>query len=83
MNRFDFNRLELTCQAMWIIMKEKLNLTDEDLVACIAELDLSDGIADGKKAKAILTCPNCKRANSRSLEFCMYCGQILRSSPFD
>ena len=46
------DRLELICEAMWIIMREKLGVTDDELVARIAELDLSDGVADGKKNHA-------------------------------
>jgi len=73
----------MVTEAIWNLVKEKTNLTDEDLMAAVAQLDLSDGVADGKKqADGPLRCPECDRANSRRHEFCIYCGSMLRTTPF-
>lgn len=80
--KVDLARLELIVQAMWELMKER-GLTDDDLLAKVAELDLSDGHANGKKAKGgPVRCPRCDRPNSRRHDFCMYCGELVRSKPF-
>ncbi len=76
-------RLELVCEAMWELVKEKTNLVDDDLLGKMAELDLADGVADGKKAKGgPVMCVKCNRPNSRRHDFCIYCGQHIRSKPF-
>lgn len=76
-------RLEIICQALWELMKDQLSVTDEQLMSHIAELDLADGRADGKvSAKGPIACPNCGKANSRRHQYCMYCGESVRTTPF-
>ncbi len=76
-------RLELVCEAMWNLMKEKTSLTDEDLLSEMARLDLMDGKADGKKDKGgPVICGKCDRPNSRRHDFCIYCGEHIRVKPF-
>lgn len=76
-------RLELVCEAMWTLLRDETRLSDASLQARIAELDLSDGKADGRAAKGPLHCPKCRKPASRRHEFCIWCGAILRQSPFD
>jgi hypothetical protein len=79
----DLARLELIAEAMWELVKEKTGLIDEDLLAKIAELDLTDGTADGRKRDAgPIQCPKCSRPNSRRHDFCIYCGELIRTRPF-
>ena len=78
------HRLALIVEAMWLIMKEKYGLEDDELMARMAELDLSDGAADGKKEKAgPRLCHKCNRPNARASVFCLYCGELIRTKPFD
>jgi hypothetical protein len=80
----DIERLRMICEAMWRILKDKLGVDDEELVARIAEIDLMDGEADGRKApKGPAMCPKCNRPNSRRHDFCIYCGAFIRTRPFD
>ncbi len=44
-------RTLLTCEAMWTLLRDKLNLTDRELIERINEVDLSDGRLDGKVRK--------------------------------
>ena len=76
------DRLEMICEAMFNLLKEHMQVEDADLMACIAELDLSDGAADGKVARGPQRCGKCNRPNSRRHDFCIYCGQMMRVSPF-
>ena len=76
-------RLALITQAMWTLVKERTGLTDDDLMAAMAELDLADGRADGRKRPAgPIDCPKCGRTNSRNRDFCIYCGEMVRTRPF-
>jgi hypothetical protein len=77
------DRLEMICEAMWMLIREKTNLGDEDLLAQMAALDLSDGQADGKVARGPIRCGKCNRPNSRRHDFCIYCGTLIRTKPFE
>lgn len=78
------DRLAMICEAMWELLKEQSGMDDDQLMAKIAQLDLSDGEADGKKAVGgPKLCPQCQRPNSRKRDFCIYCGQLIRTKPFD
>ncbi len=66
--------LSLGCQALWEILRERVNLTDEDVREKILEIDLRDGQADGKIAKTALDCPSCARKASPTRPTCLYCG---------
>jgi hypothetical protein len=76
------DRTLLACEAMWSILREKLGVTDVDLVERFNQLDLTDGKLDGKVRKAPVSCPKCGRAMSRRLTKCMYCGQPVVHDPF-
>ena len=76
------DRTTLACEAMWTLLRDKLGMTDNDLVDRIVELDLSDGKLDGKVAKSAVSCPKCGRTIARRFNKCMYCGQDIVSDPF-
>ncbi len=76
------DRALLACEAMWTIMREKLDVTDVELVERINDIDLSDGVLDGKVRKSAASCPSCKRTISTRLPRCIYCSQPIVQDPF-
>lgn len=87
--RTDFQEMEarldkiiLACEAMWSLMREKLELNDVQLVERINDIDLSDGKLDGKVRKTAVQCPNCHRNIGPRFAKCMYCGQPIVHDPF-
>jgi len=77
----DFKRLQeqvekltLICMAMWSLIKEKTALTEQDLENRVHEIDLSDGVADGRVQTQVRECPQCGKTLSKRLQRCMYCG---------
>ena len=79
------DRLEsalLVCEAMWSLLRDKVGVTDEDLVQRINDIDLSDGTLDGKVRKTPVSCPKCSRTIARRMPQCMYCGQPIMHDPF-
>ncbi len=66
-------RMKLICAAVWEIVKEKHNLTEDDLIAKVAQLDAKDGIADGKFSRAPRKCVKCNRPVKDNHRTCMYC----------
>ncbi len=70
--------LELTCAAMWTILKDKLGVTDEELIHAIHEVDARDGVVDGKIGQAARVCPHCQRkVLTRNPTKCAWCGGDL------
>lgn len=75
-------RALLACEAMWTLLRDKIGVTDQELIERINDLDLSDGKLDGKIRKTPVSCPSCGRTISRRLPKCMYCGQPIMHDPF-
>jgi len=76
------DRTLLAFEALWTLLREKLGLSDLELVERINELDLSDGKLDGRLRKTPVSCPGCGRTMSRKFPKCMYCGQAVVHDPF-
>jgi len=67
-------RLTLINQALWELIRDRLQLTDTDLEHIMEEIDLRDGVKDGMITNTPLQCPKCGRiSNSRHWK-CLYCG---------
>lgn len=78
------DKLQLICMAMWEVIKEKTDMSEVDLMTKVQELDLRDGIVDGKVTRTVKDCPNCHRRMSPRHKRCLYCGhEELISSVFD
>lgn len=75
-------RLAMTCEALWTILRDKLGVTDEELLDRITQLDLSDGKLDGKVKRTAVSCPKCGRTIARRFPTCMYCGQAVMHDAF-
>jgi ribosomal protein S27AE len=67
-------RLQLMNQALWELIRERTQLTDADLERKAQEVDLRDGVADGKITNTALKCPTCGRVSSSKHWKCLYCG---------
>lgn len=68
------DRLTLICAAMWELIKERTNATEQDLVEKMAMLDAKDGVADGKISHRVHPCVKCGRPLGPRNQKCMYCG---------
>lgn len=77
-------RLILINLAMWTLIQETTNLTEEDLLERVKNIDLMDGTPDGKVTRQVAKCDNCSRVMSPKHKRCMYCGaEKLTLSAFD
>jgi hypothetical protein len=76
------DRMVLAFEALWSLTRDRLQITDEELVARMNDLDLSDGRLDGKVRKGAVSCPKCGRTISRRLPKCIYCSQPIVHDPF-
>jgi len=68
-------KLALVNAAMWSLMQDKMGLKDEQLLNRMQEIDMQDGVADGRISRQkALTCAKCQRPMSRTHDSFMYCG---------
>jgi hypothetical protein len=71
------DHLSLTCMAMWERLRESGGHTDEELLKRMAEIDLRDGVMDGKVRVPPRDCSSCGRKNNVKRSNCLYCGQTF------
>lgn len=80
----DIERLLMIVQALWEIIKENELVDDEELMRKIQDIDMRDGVLDGRVAKtANPQCPHCRRTLIGRHPFCLYCGQAVLRNPFE
>ncbi len=73
------DHLALVSQALWELLRDRDKLTDSDLVTKVREIDLRDGVADGRMTPVPVECPACHRQSTSRREECLYCGTQLPS----
>jgi hypothetical protein len=66
--------LSLTCEAMWSLIRERTDLTEEDLSQRVTELDMADGVKDNRHMKGPVDCPKCGSKICRKFSRCLFCG---------
>ena len=71
-------RLSLCCQAMWELIRDRTQITEQDLEAKITEIDGRDGRVDGKMSIQSLTCHECGKPTNSKRSYCVMCGAPLR-----
>jgi hypothetical protein len=71
------SRMALVSQAMWEVLRAKLVVPEAELLAKIQEIDLRDGVEDGKMGSETTTCPKCERKQSARNARCLYCGTAI------
>jgi hypothetical protein len=69
------DKLVLVCRSMWELVRDNTSLTEDDLMNKVLELDLRDGVADGKMQQGVQKCAHCGRALSPRHARCLYCGR--------
>jgi hypothetical protein len=73
------DQMALRCQAMWELLRDTTGLTDAEIVEKICDVDLRDGVLDGKITKTGQPCPGCGRTINAKHNHCLYCGEPAQS----
>ena len=76
-------QLSLACQAMWELLKHQ-GMTDADLERKMTEIDLRDGVRDGRLTVSQASqCPSCSKPVKSQRSHCYWCGEKLsNATPF-
>ena len=69
------DQLLLTCTAMWSLLKEKHDLSEDDLKERIKQIDGIDGQVDGKIQKPKIHCVKCGSVINLKHKVCIFCGE--------
>lgn len=77
-------RLSMITEALWTILREQHGYSDEELMSRITEIDMRDGVLDGRvSARQSPKCPQCNRQHvAKHRPRCLYCGSAIAVSPF-
>ncbi|QGX40492.1 hypothetical protein [Permianibacter aggregans] len=69
--------LALTCQAMWELLSRQQDFSNQLLMEKMEEIDLRDGVRDGKSTATSQHCQQCRHKLSDRHPYCFYCGAAL------
>lgn len=67
------DEMALILRGIWALLEDG-GVTTEQLMAKLEELDLEDGIADGRMRQAPVDCPSCDSKVAPGLSKCQFCG---------
>ncbi len=73
------DELAIIIRALWALMEEQ-GITAEQLTAKIEEIDLQDGVADGRATQLPVDCPSCGSKVPPERTTCQYCGTPVAGS---
>ncbi len=69
-------------EALWEMIRDNHGLTEKDLHEKIYEVDMRDGVLDGKNQRKASECPDCGHMVSARHPACIYCGKVMDESVF-
>jgi hypothetical protein len=72
----------MICEALWIIIREKLDLDDDLLEQAVRAVDLQDGKLDGRVRRDVAECHKCGKKVGRGRINCIWCGAELKGNVF-
>lgn len=75
-----FDRLKLVTMALWTFLRDEKNITEEQLMERVKEIDSFDGSSDGKLKLGIRKCGKCGKTLNPKFEKCLYCGFVTPAS---
>ena len=69
--------LALANQALFEILKGRFEISEEDVITRMAEIDARDGGKDGKMTARVVSCRRCGKKISTARLRCMFCDEIV------
>ena len=72
----------MICETLWELLRDENGWSDEALYKKLYEVDMRDGVLDGKNQRKAVECPDCGRTVSPRHPVCIYCGRVIDTSVF-
>ena len=72
----------MICESLWELLQEKTGVTLEEFHKKLYEVDMRDGVLDGKNQRKPSKCPKCNHMVSARHPACIYCGHTMDTSVF-
>ena len=72
----------MLCETLWEILRDQHGMTEQDLHKKLYEIDMRDGVLDGKNQRKAAKCPDCGHMVSSRHPACIYCGTVIDNSVF-
>lgn len=82
LSRNQYERLLLITEALWEILKEEHNYTNDTLVEKLKIIDMKDGRKDGRVLLPPPKCSNCNKTIEKGADVCIYCGSPVNRDVF-
>ena len=72
----------MICETLWELLRDEHGWTDQNLYKKLHEVDMRDGVLDGKNQRKAVKCPDCGHTVSARHPACIYCGRVIDTSVF-
>lgn len=72
----------MICETLWELLRDEHGWTDQNLHKKMHEVDMRDGVLDGKNQRKAVDCPDCGHKVSPRHPACIYCGTVIDTSVF-
>lgn len=82
LSRNQYERLMLITEALWEILKEEHNYTNEKLIEKLKIIDMKDGKEDGRVLLPPPKCSYCNKTIDKGANVCIYCGSPVNGDIF-
>lgn len=73
------DKVVLAMSALWSLLAEHSKLTEADLARRITEIDMKDGVADGRLTPTPVKC-SCGATVCTKFRRCLFCGKEYKSA---
>ena len=73
--------MALANQALYEILRDRLGISEEEVMYRMAEIDGRDGRKDGKMGARVISCRRCNHKVSTARQRCLYCAELVVEGP--
>ena len=73
----------MICETLWELLRDEHGWSEDTLHKKLYEVDMRDGVLDGKNQRKAVECPDCGHTVSSRHPACIYCGRVIDTSVFN
>ena len=73
----------MICETLWELLRDEHGWSEDTLHKKLYEVDMRDGVLDGKNQRKAVECPDCGHTVSSRHMACIYCGRVIDMSVFN